>query len=200
MGSDESTRSAYGARAAEYTSLLGSIGDTHELDRQRIGDWAAGIEGRVVDAGCGPGQWTDFLHRGGTMVQGIDFVPEFIHSARLRFPGVPFRVASFRQMGVPDDSLHGVLAWYSLIHVPPDELALVFAEMGRALVRGGRILIGFFDGPPGTPFPHAVSTAYYWSVEAMGQLLAEAGFEVLEVETRRDPGKRAHAAMTACLV
>ena len=194
---DEATRSAYGARAAEYTRQLGSIGDTHELDRRRIGDWAAGIEGSVVDAGCGPGQWTDFLHRRGVAVEGIDVVPAFIDSARLRFPGVPFRVASFRQMGVPDGSLHGVLAWYSLIHVPPDELVSVLAEMGRALVRGGQILIGFFDGPPGTPFPHAVSTAYYWSVGAMGQLLAEAGFEVCDVETRPDPGKRAHAAIAA---
>ena len=90
-----------------------------------------------------------------------------------------------------------MLAWYSLIHVPPDELVSVLAEMGRALVRGGQILIGFFDGPPGTPFPHAVSTAYYWSVGAMGQLLAEAGFEVCDVETRRDPGKRAHTAIAA---
>lgn len=194
---DEATRSAYGERAAEYTRLLGSIGDTHELDRQCIGDWAAGIEGRVVDAGCGPGQWTGFLHRRGVAVEGIDFVPAFIDSARLRFPGVPFRVASIRHMDVPDGSLHGVLAWYSFIHVPPDELALVLAEFGRALVRGGRILIGFFDGPPGIPFPHAVSTAYYWSVATMGQLLAEAGFEVCDVQTRRDPGKRAHAAIAA---
>lgn len=195
----ESTWDAYRARAAEYTHILGSIEDTHKLDRQRIGDWASGIDGRLVDAGCGPGQWTDFLYRRGAAVEGIDYVPEFIDSARLRFPGVPFHVASFRNMGVPDYSLHGVLAWYSLIHVPPDELASVLAEISRTLVQGGQILIGFFDGPAGEPFPHAVSTAYYWSVGAMRHLLGERGFEVNDVETRRDPGKRAHAALTAVL-
>lgn len=199
MGSEETTRLAYGARAEEYTRLLGSIGDTHELDRQRIGDWASGIDGPLLDAGCGPGQWTDFLHQRGATVQGIDVVPEFIDSARGRFPGVPFRVASFGHLGVPENSLHGILAWYSLIHVPPDELAGVLAKMSRALARGGQILIGFFEGPHGTPFPHAVSTAYYWSVGATGRLLAEAGFEVLDVQTRRDPGKRAHAAISAVL-
>jgi hypothetical protein len=31
----------------------------------------------------------------------------------------------------------------------------------------------------------------------MGHLLGEVGFDVLEVETRHDTGKRAHAAITA---
>lgn len=193
----ESIRAAYATRAAEYTRAIGSIEETHDLDQQCIGRWASGIDGRLVDAGCGPGHWTHFLHQRGATVQGIDLVPGFIDNARMRFPGVPFNVGSFHHLGVPDASLQGVLAWYSLIHTPPGELPLVFREFGRVLAFGGQLLIGFFDGLPGVPFPHAVTTAYYWSVEQMGHLLSDAGFDVLEVETRQDPGKRAHAAVTA---
>ena len=185
MGS-ESVRAAYGVRAAEYTRVLGSVEDMHEKDRERIGRWAASIGGQLIDAGCGPGHWTDFLYQRGASVLGIDLVPEFIESARVRFPEVPFRVASFRNLDVPDGSLHGVLAWYSLIHVPPDELPLVLREISRALTQGGQLLVGFFNGPPGDSFPHAVTTAYYWSPEHMGNLLSKAGFEVLDVETRHD--------------
>lgn len=194
---DDLVRAAYAARAAEYTSLLGSIEDMHELDRQRIKRWAEAIDGQVIDIGCGPGHWTDFLQRHGVKVQGIDLVPEFIDSARSRFPGVAYRVGSLHELGVPSGSLHGVLAWYSLIHVDPDDLPAMLDEIARALIPGGRLLLGFFDGPAGTPFTHAVATAYYWSIEQMRQMLSESGFDVIDVETRQDTGRRPHAAIAA---
>ena len=196
---NKSTRAAYGARAAEYTRLFGSVENMHELDQQCIRRWAAGVDGQMIDAGCGPGHWTNFLHQQGAMIEGLDLVPEFIEDARARFPEVPFRMGSFRDMGFPDNTLQGVLAWYSLIHIGPDELHLALKEFARVLASGGQLLIGFFDGPPGVCFPHAVTTAYYWSTEQMGDLLGKAGFEVLEVETRQDAGKRAHAAVTAAV-
>jgi hypothetical protein len=76
---------------------------------------------------------------------------------------------------------------------------VVLRELARALVQGEQLLVGFFEGLPGKPFPHAVTTAYSWSTEQMGYLLNEAGLDVLEVETRQDPGKRAHAAIGAAV-
>ncbi|WP_354183126.1 class I SAM-dependent methyltransferase [Arthrobacter sp. UYP6] len=100
-------------------------------------------------------------------------------------------------MEFSDKTLKGVLAWYSLIHIPPDEVPQALNEFARVLVPGGRLLIGFFDGSPRTPFPHAVTTAYYWCIGEMAHLLGNSGFDVLAVETRQDAGKRAHAAITA---
>lgn len=194
---DESTRTAYRARAAEYIRILGSVEDMHELDQQLIARWSASINGQIIDAGCGPGHWTSYLHGHGATIEGIDLVPEFINDARRRFPDVPFRLGSFSAMESSDRTASGVLAWYSLIHIPPDDVPLALSEFARILVPGGHLLIGFFDGLPRTPFPHAVTTAYYWSVEQMGRLLNEAGFDVLDVETRHDTGKRAHAAISA---
>lgn len=190
---------AYANRASEYTAILGSVDAMHQLDRKRIAGWGAHIAGRVLDAGCGPGHWTDFLARQGSDVSGIDLVPGFIDGARARFPGSAFRVGSLRALDEADGSLGGILAWYSLIHVPPAEVPQVLSGFARSLAARGSLLIGFFAGDPAEPFDHAVTTAYFWSVEAMTGLLDDAGFDVIDVETRQDPGHRPHAAISAVL-
>lgn len=194
---DGQVRDAYAARTAEYTRVLGSLDDMHDLDRRRIQRWAEGIAGRVLDGGCGPGHWTAFLRENGVDVEGVDLVPAFVESARTRFPDVPFRVGSLNRLDVPDGSLHGVLAWYSLIHVPPVELPATLSAIARALVSGGRVLIGFFESATAEPFPHAIITAYSWPIEQMRHLLDQAGFTVLDVESRSDPGQRPHASISA---
>lgn len=195
--SDEVVCHAYGARAAEYTDLLGSVEDMDELDQQRIANWAGDVPGAVLDAGCGPGHWTHFLHQQGIDVSGVDLVPEFINSARSRFPEVCFRVGSLRSLDLAHASLSGVLAWYSLIHLDPVELPKVLAELYRVIAPGGHLLIGFFEGESGLPFDHAVIQAYYLSVEQMSQLLKDAGFDVVDVQTRHPKGGRPHAAISA---
>ena len=176
---------------------LGAIDDMHELDRNRIEHWAQEISGRIIDAGCGPGHWTNSLHKRGADISGIDLVPEFIERARLRFPDVSFQVSSLRALEDADGSLHGVLAWYSLIHLPPAELPPVLSELARVLSPQGHLLVGFFDGGPAEPFDHAVAPAYYWSVDQMRSLLHDAGFRVFDTEARQDSGSRPHAAISA---
>lgn len=194
---DTHVQQAYAARAPEYTAILGSIDDMHELDRNRIEHWAQQIKGRIIDAGCGPGHWTDFLHKRDADISGVDLVPEFIESARLRFPDVSFQVSSLRAFDEADGSLSGVLAWYSLIHLPPAELPPVLSELARVLSPQGQLLVGFVDGDPGEPFDHAVAPAYYWSIDQMSSLLHHAGFSVIDTETRQDSGSRPHAAISA---
>lgn len=194
---DTRVRRAYAGRAAEYTTALGAIDDMHERDRHRLERWAEQIDGAVIDAGCGPGHWTDFLQKQGVEATGIDLVSEFIESARTRFPEATFRVSSLRDLGPADGSLSGILAWYSLIHLLPTELPGVLSEFARALGTQGHLLVGFFEGESAEPFDHAITTAYYWSVDEMSSMLNDAGFDVIDVETRQDSGSRPHAAISA---
>lgn len=193
-------RDAYAARASEYSAALGSIAATSKLDQRLIRDWSSNLDGRVIDAGCGPGHWSAFLHNLGVDVEGIDPVRPFIDRAEIRFPGVPFRVASFTDLDSPDGQVAGILAWYSLIHLQPAELLEVLAVFARRLAPGGSLLLGFFTGDTLEPFPHAVTTAYCWPVAEMTNALASAGFRVDEIHTRTDSGSRPHAAMVARLL
>ena len=198
---DDSIAAAYDARAAEYIEIAGSVDQMDAADRSLIAAWRDATEGPLLDAGCGPGLWTDFLHDGHREVQGVDISEEFLASARCTYPHLRFEAASFRTLPVADASLGGILAWYSLIHTPPAEIPAVLSEFARVLTPGGSLLIGFFDGPPREPFAHAVTQAYFWSVDALAACLEGAGFMVGASEQRpRVPGevsRRPHASITA---
>ena len=199
--SDAAVAAAYDTRAAEYIELAGSIEQMDAADRALIADWRDATEGSLLDAGCGPGLWTDVLHDGDRDVFGIDISEEFLASARHAYPHLRFIAASFRDLPVADASLGGILAWYSLIHAPPAEIPAVLQEFARALKPDGSLLVGFFGGPPREPFPHAVTEAYFWSTEALGELLESAGLTISHQEHRArtavEVSTRPHAALTA---
>lgn len=198
-GAAAATRAAYSRRAAEYIAALGDIAAMSPIDRAAIAEWASPLAGPVLDAGCGPGHWTAYLHGIGTQVVGLDMVPEFIASARERFPRVSFRDGTLDSLPYAQGALAGILAWYSLIHTPPARVPEVLAEFARCLESGGSLLVGCFAGPQVRAFDHAVTTAYLWPPPQLSRALEGAGFRVVGVETRTDVGSRPHAAISATL-
>ncbi|WP_270365889.1 class I SAM-dependent methyltransferase [Microbacterium algeriense] len=193
-------RESYSARADEYTALFGEVAQMDAVDRDRIASWAQRIRGPILDAGCGPGHWTAFLADRGHEVEGVDLVPEFVEAAIRRHPHLSYRVGSLSDPVIAEASLGGVLAWYSLIHADAEELPVLLRAIRRGLKEGGELLVGFFDGPDGEPFPHAVTTAYYWSVDGMARLLEREGFAVVDSDARVQDGRRPHASLSAVAV
>lgn len=193
----DDVRAAYSDRAAEYADLLGSMDVVHPLDRQLVADWAGAVSGPLIDVGCGPGHWTDFLARRGSDIRGIDPAAGFIDRARAAYPHLRFDLADAASLGVAAGSQGGLLAWYSLIHCEPDRIHVALAGLARALRRGGELLIGFVEGPELEPFDHAVVTAYRWPVPALAARVGDAGFEVIETHTRTGPDHRPHGAIRA---
>ncbi|UWD79978.1 class I SAM-dependent methyltransferase [Curtobacterium flaccumfaciens] len=194
----ERVTAAYSARADEYAALLGSMDAVHPDDRALVDAWAAGQSGALVDAGCGPGHWTAHLARQGHRVSGIDAAPEFVeHARRTHGASVDFRVGSLDALPLADGSVDGVLAWYSVIHHEPSRIGGPLDEFRRVLTPGGGLLLGFFEGAAVEAFDHAVITAYRWPVVSLAALLDEAGFDVVDVHTRTDPGHRPHGAISA---
>ncbi len=190
-------RESYSARSREYSDLFGSVTSAHPSDRALIASWAETVAGPVLDAGCGPGQWTSFLAERGLPVSGVDLVPEFVERARAQHPGLSFEVGSYEALDTPPGTLGGVLSWYSLIHHSPKDIGTPLAEFARVIRSGGGLLVGFFEGPTVEAFDHAVSTAYRWPVVALAQELVDAGFEIVETHTRSGSGYRPHGAIAA---
>ncbi len=70
----------------------------------------AGLTGPVLDLGCGPGQWTSYLHSLGADVSGVDMVPEFISHARATHAGLDIRQGSMTELDFPDHFAAGILS------------------------------------------------------------------------------------------
>ncbi|MDR4534130.1 class I SAM-dependent methyltransferase [Glutamicibacter sp. PS] len=195
--SSEQHPTAYCAIAERYTELFGDVARLAVEDRRLISSWAAECHGRILDAGCGPGHWSAWLAAQGHHTLGVDVSERFITSARQRHPELVLELADLRQLSFPDASFGAALAWYSLIHADSATLDQMLRELNRCLSPGGSLLMGFFDGPEGEPFDHAVTLAYYHRVTDLTVRLERAGFRVVRSETRQDPGVRAHAALIA---
>ncbi|MGC4805603.1 class I SAM-dependent methyltransferase [Micromonospora sp. DT233] len=195
----ERVRRAYASVAELYISRLGTCEQVHADDLAFIGRHLVGRPGPVLDAGCGPGHLTEYLRSSGVDATGIDLVPEFIAHARAAHPGGSYRLGSLAALDVADHRLAGVLAWYSLIHLPPQDLDGVLAELRRAMAPGAVLVTGFFDGGDEiAAFDHKVTTAYRWPVDEFSARLTRAGFT--EVEREQRPGEatqRPHAAIAA---
>lgn len=192
-------RNAYTRRADDYVAAVGFIEAAHQDDIALVRKWSGSLPGPVIDAGCGPGHWTNFLCEQRVDAEGVDLVPAFLKHAEERYPGVPFRLGSLQALGVPSASLGGILAWYSLIHMPPRDLDAAFLEFARCIKQGGGLLVGFFEGPRFESFPHSVHPANFWPIAELCERLESTGFEVLETHTRTDEGHRSHGAIIARL-
>jgi len=188
---------AYSRRSAEYIDLFGSMEPVHRLDLDRVSAWADGLTGPVIDAGCGPGQWTNYLAARGIDVRGVDVVPEFIARARDSYPERRFDIGSLDELDAERSSTGGVLSWYSLIHYEPERIQTPLQEFARVLRPGGGLLVGFFTWPTLEKFAHAVVDAYRWPPLVFAAQLERAGFEVVETHERIEPGARPQGAILA---
>ena len=150
--------------------------------------------GPVADVGCGPGHLTAHLRDAGVPAAGFDLSAAMLRIARAAYPGVPFAEGSATALPLADASVAGVLAWYSLIHLPPAQVPLALAEIARVLVPGGHLLVGFLasdDGVPVQDYDHRAHPAYRWSVDRLGALAGEAGLaEVARARRVPDAGER----------
>ncbi|MGK5742909.1 class I SAM-dependent methyltransferase [Micromonospora sp. URMC 103] len=194
----EQVRQAYASVAELYIELFGTPQKVHADDLAFIGRHLADRPGTVLDLGCGPGHITGHLRSRGVDATGIDMVPEFIAHARATHPDGEYHLGSIDKLDVADHSVAGILAWYSLIHLPPQSLDGVLAEFRRAMAPAGRLVVGIFVGDEVAAFDHKVATAYRWPVDGFSERLARAGFTEVERLLRLDdPAHRPHAAIAA---
>ncbi|SDF47332.1 class I SAM-dependent methyltransferase [Pseudonocardia oroxyli] len=203
------TRSGYDAIAEECADLFLSELRRSPLDRALLGAFAEIVgaefpDGRTVEVGSGPGAITDLLAGRGLDVTGIELSPAMVAQARRTYPDRAYEVGDMRALAATD--LAGLVAWYSLIHIAPEERAAVVAGFARALRPGGYLLLGFQVGTE----VHHVAEVFGKEVgldfhrmdpDDVTALLEAAGFALVSRTVRApEPGSRAAAVPQACLI
>lgn len=189
----DDVRDSYNAMAELYAAVNLGAFDRATPDRKRLAafaELAAHSKGPVADLGCGPGHVVNYLSEHGLKVSGYDISPGQLAEASQAFPDLKFEIGDLAALDTDDSSLGGIVARYSLIHMLPTRFDSVFAEWHRVLEPGAPVLVSFFASPSaethGTPFDHAVVTAYALFPATIAQQLQDAGFGDIEV-TMRNP-------------
>ncbi|WP_326682208.1 class I SAM-dependent methyltransferase [Streptomyces sp. NBC_01237] len=144
------TRSSYDTVAVSYADQLREALAGKPYLRAALALFAEMVRtaggGPVADVGCGPGHVTAHLHESGIEAFGIDLSPVMIDVARRDHPDLRFEVGSMTDLPLADASVTGLLAFWSLIHVPDDAIPAVFAHFRRVVRPGGPLLLGFHAG------------------------------------------------------
>ena len=139
---------SYDSVAEEYARRTFDELQYKPLDRQLLDQLAASVEegGLICDLGCGPGQIARYLHECGARVMGVDLSAQMIELARHLNPGLEFKQGNMLALDVEDEAWAGIAAFYSIIHIPREEVVNVLLELKRVLRPGGRLLLAFHIG------------------------------------------------------
>ena len=141
-------QATYDRVAEEYARRIFDELQYKPIDRQLLDRLAASIpEGGIIcDMGCGPGHVARYLKERGARVIGIDLSAQMLEQARRLNPGLEFRQGNMLALDVEDEVWAGIAAFYSLIHVPREEVVVALHELKRVLQPGGLLLVAFHLG------------------------------------------------------
>jgi len=189
----ENIRHSYDRVAREYADQIYGELANKPFDRDLLDRFAARVRERgwVGDFGCGPGQIAHYLCDHGVKSFGLDLSAGMLAEARRLNPDLGFVQSSMLELGIGSETLAGIAAFYSVIHIPRTRLVQAFGEMRRVLQPGGFCLLTYHLGSEDTHHEEMLGqtvdldVALFTTAEITGYLPA-AGFKVEEA-LERDP-------------
>jgi ubiquinone/menaquinone biosynthesis C-methylase UbiE len=95
---------------------------------------------RVLDAGCGFGEWVSFLHTKGYRAEGLDFSKELVTRLTDTYSHLKWTHGDVTRLPYEDESFDALISWGVIEH---DETgpARALAEFGRVLKPGGVAIV-----------------------------------------------------------
>ena len=195
----------YDRVADEYVRRIADELRHKPLDRELLDRFATLTRprGRIADVGCGPGHVGRHLMERGVRVCGVDLARGMLERARHLHPGLEVLQGDMTALPVRDHAWAGIVAFYSIIHVPRAEVPWALAEMRRTLEPGGRLLMAFHIGDGALHMDewwgHRVDIDFlYFQPGEMATALVTAGFTIEEIVEREPypdvehPSRRAY--------
>jgi SAM-dependent methyltransferase len=186
-------QASYDRVAKHYVEQLFNELEHKPLDRALLDRLAKSVHGLgpICDLGCGPGQVARYLQSQGVEVFGIDLSPAMVEQALHLNPGIDFRQGNMLTLEDEPESWGGIAAFYSIIHIPREEIIDALRELKRVLRPGGLLLLTFHLGQETIHrdewWGEEVSVDFlFFGADEMEAYLKSAGFEVEET-IERDP-------------
>jgi SAM-dependent methyltransferase len=191
MAEHPDCQTSYDVVADEYVRRISDELQHKPLDRAWLERFATAVRDRgpVCDIGCGPGHVARYLKEHGVDVVGYDLSPKMVEAARVLNPAITFQQADMTALGHTDETWAGLVAFYSIIHIPPSEIAHTLREFRRILRPGGLLFLAFHIGDETLHlddwWEQKVNIDFYFfQPAAITRHLQTAGFEIEEIIER----------------
>jgi len=142
-------------------------------------------QGRLLDVGCGSGEWMLAMRQRGWVVEGVDFDENAVKIARQN--GLKVECGPLEEQNYPDDSFDAVTLNHVIEHVPDPIRTLT--ECSRVLKPKGKLIL---FTPNNASLGHRLFKEYWrglepprhlhvFSMNSMHRALAMAGFQEIKV-------------------
>jgi SAM-dependent methyltransferase len=136
-------RAAYDVSAQDYAEAFADDLLRLPVDREVLDFLAERLSGDsvVLDLGCGPGQVGRYLAERGLRVVGLDLAFRMLLVARRRTGNRNLACADMRSVPFGPGSFSGVVAFYSIHHLPRSALSAALIEVRRILEPAGLFVV-----------------------------------------------------------
>lgn len=114
-------------------------------------------KGRILEAGCGLGQYVMLLRDQGFDIEGIDYVDQGIRACLAFDPTCPVRVSDAADIDVPDKYYESYISLGVVEHVKDGPLEIL-REAHRVLSDDGVLLLS-------TPFQNLLRRTFHWYIK-----------------------------------
>jgi len=152
---------------------------------------------RVLELGCGAGIPMTLALADGRDVTGVDLSARQVELARANIPKATFLQADMTTLAFEPSSFNAVVAFYSLTHVPRDDVPGLLRRVRDWLRPGGTFIAAMgVEDDPGTIEADWLGVDMYFShfsARKNRRLVAEAGLIVESAEVLAEPEDRCDA-------
>lgn len=140
---------------------------------------------KILDVGCGPGQFAKLFADNNKNVVGIDMSHNLLRLAAKNVPNAIFQTADFTATPFMNESFDAIWSCRALVHVPNEEAVACLKEWARVLKPYGKMCIivteGEGEGFEKEPYDPTGQLDLFYSYYQEAELkkdLYEAGFKV----------------------
>ena len=133
----ESVKNDYNIIADEYSAEFGRKFEDIEVVEEFMSKLKP--DSKILDLGGGKGKLTDLFIQRGFKAVCYDFSKEMMRKAKEFYPNVTYILDDMIYMKehFEDGSFDGIIAFYSLFHIPTEELDNIFSSIYDLLKQSG---------------------------------------------------------------
>jgi ubiquinone/menaquinone biosynthesis C-methylase UbiE len=194
MNTKQSIAKAYDCAANEYAAALWNELDKKPFDQIFLNWFATQIPPgeTLLEIGSGPGEVSGYLSHQGVNCLGTDISEQMIENGKKYFPQVKFETQDYFHLSYADKSFCGVIGYYAIVNLTPNEVELVLAEVKRVLREGGIFVFTFhiYEGEEKVDVASFFNqesnqlTFYYFKVDDVKAMVENTGYQVQDILIR----------------